>query len=234
MIFTFAIMAASIVIFDASPSLAAGTKGGCVASFQYAGKASDLATSQAKGSRADIFTQNISYPDDYLARMAGVDGPGSSYVRFGWSEDFADGSFPIYWYEAKDASGNYYNDTAIPGPATGTPLIGFNNWVPFTISDTDGNEVWKANSQGQNIFTTRDLGFSSGRPYVAAYRTDCDSGGLAQFRDAKFYTASGSWHLVNNIGCWLDTDPGHHWNIQSDDDATFPDGQSAGGCAGTT
>jgi len=101
-------------------------------------------------------------------------------------------------------------------------------WHAFKVRYT-GHGHWSAYFDGAHspLYTTPDLGFSEGHPFLRVLRTNCDNGGTAEMKNLmhlRTATSAGPW---SSNTCRLDTDPGKHLEIVSNSHIKVPGGQKA-------
>ena len=154
------------------------------------------------------------------------------YVLFGWVRDSVTVGRAVTYMEFRTASGGVGSTL---GTLLGNKTLKDNTWHGFKISYA-GHGVWKEYLDGSNraLYSTPNLGFSGGHPFLRALRTNCDSGGNAHFENLKHFNTASSERLWSKNTCRLDTDPGKHLKIISAHEDEVPSGQNANGCAGTT
>src|SRR5215472_11062283 len=81
-------------------------------------------------------------------------------------------------------------------------------WHAFKVRYT-GHGHWSAYFDGAHspLYTTPDLGFSEGHPFLRVLRTNCDNGGTAEMKNLmhlRTATSAGPW---SSNTCRLDTRP---------------------------
>jgi hypothetical protein len=193
------------------------------------------------GADGIIYTQDFTtYSTTGPRREVGIrESSGLAYVLFGWVRDYASqgNAVPIVEYEDTGGSvGSYI--PILPGWHFEN-----NSLYYFKLKDLDQDGRWTATvevggSVGSWSYTTRDLGFSRGRPFAQAFRTDCDDAGTAHLsvlgRYPRGSTSSSPSLDWSTLKCRSDSDPNKHLDIVSVREFYVRDGQSSVGCAGTT
>lgn len=191
--------------------------------------------SNAWGTSASIYTQNYTNNVGSVDREVGIVGPqnaggGNAYVRFGWSEDFID-HFPIFWFEGNTTSGHYSSWGSLSGGSN--PPLGVKNWVTFAVI-SQGDGTWAVFANGTKLWTSTNMGFSTGTTIVRSDRDQCDNFGDSHFRSIEKADSSLKWTHWSSSSCRDDTDPSWHLNKVAADEWKVYTGDLSGGCGGTT
>jgi hypothetical protein len=208
----------------------------CTVKAVYDVQAQDNRDSSQVGAAGLIYTQTRSiYPGQGLPgprRSVGILNASGGYVLFGWVRDSFTTGVALTYMEFRTASGSVGSTL---GALLGNKAMKDQTWHAFKVRFT-GHGHWSAYFDGASrpLYTTPNLGFSQGHPFLRVLRTNCDNGGTAEMKNLvhlRTATSAGPWRSNT---CRLDTDPGKHLEIVSNSHIKVPGGQKANGCAGTT
>jgi hypothetical protein len=209
----------------------------CTVHAIYDVQAEDNRDSSQVGAAGLIYTQTRSiYPGRTLPgprRSVGIlNAASGGYVLFGWVRDSFTFDTALTYMEFRTASGGVGSTL---GALLGNKALRDQTWHAFKVRYS-GHGHWSAYLDGARspLYTTPDLGFSEGHPFLRVLRTNCANGGTAELKNLTHLRTATSVRPWSSNTCRLDTDPGKHLEIVSNTHVKVPGGQKANGCAGTT
>ena len=229
----------SAVAIPAAQAAAAVRAGAAVCSVAhiYDVQAQDNRNTSQVGVSAGINSQSPSiYPGRTVPgprRSVGIlNSATGGYVLFGFVRDSVSSGKAQTYMEFRTASGGVGSTL---GNLLGNKTLANNTWHNFKLL-YNGGGVWSAHLDGAAtaLYKTPNLGFGAGHPFLRVLRTNCDGGGTANLRSLRHFPTRSTSGLWGANTCRGDTDPGKHLRIVSVSHVEVPNGQSAGGCAGST
>ncbi len=209
----------------------------CSVAHIYDVQAQDNHDTSQVGVSAGINSQSPSiYPGRTVPgprRSVGIlNAASGGYVLFGFVRDAVSIGKAQTYLEFRTRTGGVGSTL---GSLLGNKTLANNTWHNFKLL-YNGGGVWSAHLDGAAtaLYKTPNLGFGAGHPFLRALRTNCDAGGTANLRNLRHFPTRSTSRLWSANTCRGDTDPGKHLRIVSVSHVEVPNGQSAGGCAGTT